>query len=136
MNALPKEIFIPLGRLELGNPSYKTSISSLLGLQPNQIKSVVVLHLPIFTSRQSPDLAAKASSYSSPSLPTQAFGPVALPYVAPAAVSTLSAIPDAATSPTTDVVSLQSSSGQLTAQTFESSPVSKHLIIDVHLIID
>ncbi|KAH3862851.1 hypothetical protein DPMN_025826 [Dreissena polymorpha] len=103
MNALPKEVFIPSGRWELGNPSHHTSISSLLGLKPNQIESVVVLHLPTFTSRKSPDLAATVSSRSSPSLTTTAFVSVGLPYVAPAAVSTLSAIPDAATSPTTDV---------------------------------
>ncbi|KAH3772759.1 hypothetical protein DPMN_174105 [Dreissena polymorpha] len=132
MNALPKEVFIPSGHWELGNPSHHTSITSLLGLQPNQIESVVVLHLPTFTSRKSPDLAATASSHSSPSLSTQAFVPVALPSVTPAAVSTLSFIPDAATSPTTDVLFPKSTSDMHIVQTPESTPVPKHLIIDEH----
>ncbi|KAH3839043.1 hypothetical protein DPMN_112464 [Dreissena polymorpha] len=123
MKALPKVIYIPSGCWELGNLSHHISISSLLGLQSNQTQSVVVFHLPTFTSRKSPDLAATSSLHLSPALPTQAFVAVYLSSTDPVPVSALSVIPDATTSPTMYGVSSKSTSDLVTARTSKSTPV-------------
>ncbi|KAH3815103.1 hypothetical protein DPMN_143624 [Dreissena polymorpha] len=144
MNALPKDVFIPLGHWEPGNSTYQASVATLLGFQPNQILSVAELYGPTFTtgitSRNSPVPAITASTpANSPAPPTSAFvpttGPVTLHVTHPAFISTSSIITDVTTSSTTDVKTSTSSSDVLTTSdpshaTLDTTP--KRLVIEKH----